>query len=69
MEWKTYSIAEIGEVVGGGTPSTSNSEFWGGDIPWITPKDLTGYYQIYISHGASIVKAPNINNISKIARI
>ena len=55
MEWKTYSIAEIGEVVGGGTPSTSNSEFWGGDIPWITPKDLTGYYQIYISHGANFL--------------
>lgn len=55
MEWKTYSIAEIGEVAGGGTPSTSNSEFWGGDIPWVTPKDLTGYYQIYISHGANFL--------------
>jgi type I restriction enzyme S subunit len=24
----------------GGTPSKSNSEFWGGDIPWISPKDM-----------------------------
>ena len=24
----------------GGTPSKSNSEFWGGDIPWVSPKDM-----------------------------
>jgi type I restriction enzyme S subunit len=24
----------------GGTPSKSNAEFWGGDIPWVSPKDM-----------------------------
>jgi type I restriction enzyme, S subunit len=25
---------------GGLTPSMANSEYWGGDIPWVTPKDM-----------------------------
>jgi type I restriction enzyme S subunit len=38
--------------VGGGTPSTKRAEFFDGDIPWLTPKDLSGYGQRYISRGA-----------------
>ena len=44
-------IEDIGKVVGGATPSTKNSKFWDGDIPWITPKDLSGYNSRYISRG------------------
>lgn len=53
--FKEYKIDQIGEVIGGGTPSTSSDEYWGGDIPWITPKDLTGYLSVYISHGESCI--------------
>ena len=41
--WKTVAIGEIAEVVGGGTPSSKVDEYWGGSIPWLTPKDLSGY--------------------------
>lgn len=37
------TIAALGDVVtikGGGTPSKSRSEFWNGDIPWVSPKDM-----------------------------
>src|SRR3546814_3052896 len=27
-------------VVGGSTPSKQQSDYWGGDIPWISPKDM-----------------------------
>ena len=27
-------------VKGGTTPSTANSDYWGGDIPWVTPADM-----------------------------
>ena len=30
-----YKIADFAEVVTGGTPSTSVSEYWNGDIPWL----------------------------------
>ncbi|WP_433499978.1 restriction endonuclease subunit S [Sphaerimonospora sp. CA-214678] len=33
-------IGEIVHVLGGGTPTRSNSDYYGGDIPWVTPKDM-----------------------------
>ena len=52
IEWKEYKLGEIAEIVGGGTPSTSNEDYWDGDIPWLSPKDLTGYNRVYIEKGA-----------------
>ena len=57
-EWKTCKLSEIGVIVGGATPSTKNPEFYDGNIPWITPKDLTNWSNMYISKGErSITKA------------
>ena len=66
METTTYKISDIGEVVGGGTPSTANSDFWGGDIPWISPKDLTGYKSFYISHGESFLNKTGLKSGTKL---
>ncbi|WP_456441661.1 restriction endonuclease subunit S, partial [Caldithrix abyssi] len=49
--WLKVLLGDIGEIVSGGTPSTKIPEFWNGDIPWITPADLSGYNKKYISHG------------------
>jgi type I restriction enzyme, S subunit len=38
--WQEKELGEVCEVVGGGTPSTSQSEYWGGKYAWVTPKDL-----------------------------
>lgn len=48
-------VEELGDVVGGATPSTNNPAFWNGDIPWISPKDLTGYRSRYIAHGSKSI--------------
>lgn len=50
-EWKECKLGDVAEIVGGGTPSTSVNEYWNGTIPWLTPRDLTGYNKTYISHG------------------
>lgn len=50
-EWKEYRLDEVGDIVSGGTPSTKNEDYYGNEIPWITPKDLSGYYSKYISKG------------------
>ena len=48
MGWipKGWAVSNVGtefNTVGGGTPSTKNSDFWeNGDISWTTPKDLSG---------------------------
>ena len=39
-EWKKCKIADLGRVVTGKTPSTKEKSYWGGDVPFITPKDL-----------------------------
>lgn len=51
MGKKTYRIHEIGEVVGGGTPSTKIAAYWDGDIAWISPADLSNYHNVYIERG------------------
>lgn len=32
----------IEQVHSGGTPATSIDEYWDGDIPWLTPRDISG---------------------------
>lgn len=40
--WEAGSLDELGQIVGGSTPSTANPDHFGeGMIPWITPKDLS----------------------------
>ena len=38
--WSERKLGEIGNFVSGGTPSTSNSKYWDGNIPWYTPKEI-----------------------------
>ena len=38
--WIWSNLKLLGRVCGGGTPSKRNPEFWSGDIPWISPKDM-----------------------------
>ncbi|NQP58606.1 restriction endonuclease subunit S [Streptococcus suis] len=44
--WELRELGEVAEIIGGGTPSTSNSEFWDGDIDWYTPAEIGE--QIYV---------------------
>ena len=50
-EWPLVAIGDISEVVGGSTPSTKDPENFNGDIPWLTPKDLSGFHDRYVIRG------------------
>ena len=40
--WEQRKLGELAEkTYGGGTPATSNEEFWNGDIPWIQSSDIS----------------------------
>ena len=39
--WQKKKIAEVCETIGGGTPSTKVAQYWGGDITWVIPSDVT----------------------------
>ena len=40
--WVAMAVGGLCQIVGGGTPSTSNEEYWQGNIPWITSADIYG---------------------------
>lgn len=37
---KTYKLKDVVKIVGGGTPSKKKSNYWDGNIPWASPKDM-----------------------------
>ena len=43
--WKAKMVEEVADVYNGATPSTVNELNYGGDIVWITPKDLSDQKQ------------------------
>jgi type I restriction enzyme S subunit len=40
-DWKVVTLGEVAEIVGGSTPSTVKQEYWNGDIPFVSPTDVT----------------------------
>ena len=63
-DWDQIKIGDLGEVVSGGTPSTKNDAYWNGEIPWITPKDLSGFRSKYIKSGERKITSLGLKNSS-----
>lgn len=38
--WQLRRLKHMARFSGGGTPARDNPEFWSGDIPWVSPKDM-----------------------------
>ncbi len=53
--WCWTPIGDATDVIGGGTPSTTNPNNFEGSIPWITPADMSGYLGKTISGGARFI--------------
>ena len=49
--WAVKTIDDVVEVYNGATPSTADEENYGGDVVWITPKDLSNQQQKFIYQG------------------
>lgn len=62
--WKKYKLSEIGSVVGGATPSTTVDAYYNGDIPWLTPKDLSNFHERYIERGERNITKSGLNSCS-----
>ena len=38
--WEIQKLSDIADIIGGGTPSTINQEYWGGKIDWYSPTEI-----------------------------
>lgn len=63
-DWHEMSVAEIGTVLSGGTPDTSNSHYWDGEIAWCTPTDITSLNSVYISKTRRTISKAGLENSS-----
>lgn len=65
--WKQGTIADLGNVVGGSTPSKAKPEHYTSNgIAWITPKDLSGNKSKFISKGESDITPAGLRNSSAV---
>lgn len=62
--WKKIQLQDVAEIVGGGTPSTKEPSYWNGAVAWLTPKDLSGCSERYISRGARNMSNKGLDNSS-----
>ena len=61
---RTVALGDIAAVVGGGTPSTKDPANFDGDIPWLTPRDLSGAHDRYIGRGARSLSKKGLDSSS-----
>ena len=53
--WRWVRLDGVGAIIGGGTPSASDADNFadpGTGVPWLTPADLGGFSERFISRGA-----------------
>jgi len=60
--WKRKELKDVATITGGGTPSTSVSDYWNGDIPWFTPTEISG--KKYVSTSARKITKEGLENSS-----
>ncbi|MBQ7637070.1 MAG: restriction endonuclease subunit S, partial [Lachnospiraceae bacterium] len=58
-----YRLSEIMELIGGGTPKTSVSRYWGGKIPWLSVKDFNNDKR-YVYTTEKTITEEGLNNSS-----
>ncbi|MFP6817712.1 restriction endonuclease subunit S, partial [Acinetobacter sp.] len=39
-EWERTTLGDLAEIIGGGTPSTTNEQYWNGNVVWLTPSEI-----------------------------
>ena len=63
-----YKFSEIMDIIGGGTPKTSKSEYWNGDIPWLSVKDFNNDYRYVYETEKTITQAGLDNSSTKLLK-
>lgn len=63
--WKVKRLGEIGDIITGKTPDTSDKNLWNGDIKFITPSDIKDDMKYIKNTERSVVKSNKLNILPK----
>lgn len=58
------SFRETIQIIGGGTPKTSNPDFWGGDIPWFSVVDAPAITDVFVVDTEKHITEAGLNGSS-----
>ena len=65
--WEQRKVDELAEqCIGGGTPSTTKSEYWNGSLPWIQSSDLTENILFNVAPRKRITEAGLLKSATKL---
>ncbi|MFE4956693.1 restriction endonuclease subunit S [Streptomyces sp. NPDC056653] len=57
--WRQLPLAKVGKWLSGGTPSTSNDAYWGGEIPWISGASMKHFHVADSARRLTLLGAKN----------
>ena len=63
-EWEVKKLESIGDIIGGGTPDSTNTKYWNGNILWAIPTDITKLSTSYINDTERKITQDGLENSS-----
>ena len=60
-DWDKITLGHYGEIVTGGTPNRNNPAYWGGDILWVTPSEITNIAGKYLHDTQDKITVAGLN--------
>jgi type I restriction enzyme S subunit len=62
--WKEPQLSSLFNIIGGGTPKTSNPEYWNGDIPWFSVIDAPSESDVFVLNTAKTITQKGVDDSS-----
>ena len=62
--WYIRRMGDVVYAIGGATPSTTRSDYWDGDIVWLTPTDVTRNDCLYLAESGRRITATGYESCS-----
>ena len=59
-EWKEVKLGKVAEIIGGGTPSTTTTDYWNGGIVWFNPSEIGK--KKYVSNSNRTISHQGLSN-------
>lgn len=63
-DWEDVSLYEAIDLVGGGTPKTSEESYWGGKISWLSGSDISANHKSFVKTSTKTITQKGLDHSS-----